>query len=183
MATIAPTGREVGFGDDELIVTKTDLKGHITYANHVFVRVSEYTEAEVLGEPHNLIRHPDMPGCVFRLLWDTLQQRKEIFAYVLNLTKSGSQYWVFAHVTPSYDIAGNHIGYHSSRRSVYADALPAVKTLYSKLRAEERRDASKKEGLEASTRMLEEILRQQGKSYGEFVFGLSKFTAMGVLAA
>lgn len=183
MAIITPTGRETGFPEDDIIVTKTDLKGHITYANHVFVRVSEYSEAEVLGKPHNLIRHPDMPGCVFGLLWDTLQQRREIFAYVLNLTKSGGHYWVLAHVTPSYDLSGNHIGYHSSRRAAYADALPAVKTLYTRLRGEECKYSSKKEGLEASSKLLADLLRQQGKSYGEFVFGLSRFTGVGVLAA
>jgi len=179
MASITPTGREVGFPEDDIIVTKTDLKGHITYANQVFVRVSGYTEAEVLGKPHNLIRHPDMPGCVFGLLWDTLQQRREVFAYVLNLAKSGSHYWVLAHVTPSYDLSGNHIGYHSSRRAAYVDALPAVKTLYARLLGEEQQHALKKEGLVASSKLLADLLRQQGKSYGEFVFGLSKFTAVG----
>ena len=71
---VPPSGREVSFGQDELIVSKTDLKGHITYANHVFQRVSGYTEAELMGQPHNLIRHPGMPSCVFKLLWDTLAQ-------------------------------------------------------------------------------------------------------------
>ena len=66
------TGKEAFFGDDEIIVSKTDLKGHITYANDVFLKIAGYTEAEVLGRPHNLIRHPDMPRCVYKLLWDTI---------------------------------------------------------------------------------------------------------------
>ena len=67
-----PTGRESPFDESEIIVTKTDLKGRITYANDVFLRVSRFTSAEVVGQPHSIIRHPDMPRCIFKLLWDTL---------------------------------------------------------------------------------------------------------------
>jgi PAS domain-containing protein len=86
---VAPTGREVRFGDDEIIVSKTDVKGKITYANDVFLKVAGYTEAEVLGQPHNFIRHPGMPACVFKLLWETLEGGQEIFAYVLKLRPTG----------------------------------------------------------------------------------------------
>ena len=70
--TVQPTGREITFGDDELIVSKTDRAGVISYANDVFLRVSGYTEEEILGKPHNVIRHPDMPRTVFKLLWDAV---------------------------------------------------------------------------------------------------------------
>lgn len=181
-AAIVPNGREIHFGEDEVIVSKTDLKGHLTYTNDVFMRVSDFSEAELLGKPHNVIRHPDMPGCIFQLLWSTIAARQEMFAYVLNLAKNGGHYWVFAHVTPSYDPNGNHIGYHSNRRAPYLDALPAVQSLYAALRTEEKKFASKKQGLEASSRMLEAILREQGRTYGEFVFKLSKHTALGAAA-
>lgn len=98
--TIEPTGREQTLETDEIIVSKTDLKGVITYANDVFLRVAGWTEDDIVGEAHNCIRHPDMPRCVFQLLWDTLATGEEIFAYVLNLTKRGDHYWVLAHVTP-----------------------------------------------------------------------------------
>lgn len=182
MAKILPSGREAFFGEEEIIVSKTDLKGIITYANDVFVRVSGYSEEELLGKPHNLIRHPDMPACVFQLLWDTLQARKEIFAYVLNMGKDGSHYWVFAHVTPSYDVQGKHIGYHSNRRVPYPDALLAVKGLYKQLLEIERKYPNKKEAIAASTAALVKLLEQSGKSYGEFVFGLSKYTCLGAAA-
>jgi PAS domain S-box-containing protein len=81
-SSITPTGVECFFPEDEIIVSKTDLKGLITYANHTFLSIAGYTEEEVLGQPHNIIRHPDMPRCVFKLLWDTLKLRREIFAYV-----------------------------------------------------------------------------------------------------
>ncbi len=70
--TVQPTGQERTFSPDELIVSKTDLRGVITYANDVFLRVSGYRMHEVLGKPHNVIRHPEMPRAVFRLLWDAL---------------------------------------------------------------------------------------------------------------
>jgi len=182
MAKTVPNGREIHFGDEEIIVSKTDLKGRITYANDVFAKVSGYSEAELLGKPHNLIRHPDMPACVFQLLWDVIEQRQEIFAYVINMAKDGGHYWVFAHVTPSFDLAGHHIGYHSNRRVPYVDALPAVKSLYAALCAEERRHPNKKEAIAASTAILMKILTEQGKSYGEFVFGLSRYTRLGAAA-
>jgi PAS domain S-box-containing protein len=176
MRPLAPTGREIFFGDDEIIVSKTDLSGVITYANRVFQRVSGYTEAELLGKPHNLIRHPGMPACMFQAVWAALKEKKEAFAYVLNLCRDGSEYWVFAQLTPSFDPAGNHIGYHSNRRVPYSDAIPAVKALYAKLLQVERRYPNKKEGMAASTEVLHEVLAQAGMSYGQFVFSLSKWT-------
>jgi PAS domain S-box-containing protein len=113
---IRPTGVENLLGEEELIVSKTDLKGRITYANDVFIRMAKYSYAELMGAPHSLIRHPDMPRSVFKLLWDTLQAKQEIFAYVVNLAKDGSHYWVFAHVTPTFDERGTIVGYHSNRR-------------------------------------------------------------------
>src|ERR1017187_6768808 len=83
------TGKERFFGEEEIFVSKTDLKGHITYANEVFLRVAGYDEEEVLGQPHSMIRHPAMPRCVFKLLWDQIQVGREIFAYVVNRAKTG----------------------------------------------------------------------------------------------
>ncbi len=103
---VRPSGIERTFGDHEMIVTKTDPRGVITYANDVFLRVSAIPEHEAVGHPHNVIRHPDMPRAVFKLLWDTLEEQKEIFAYVVNLAADGAHYWVLAHVTPSYDAGG-----------------------------------------------------------------------------
>ena len=106
--TAAPTGRERMFGEDEIIVSKTDLKGRITYANSVFLRVAGYAEEDVLGQPHSMIRHPGMPRAVFKLLWETIAGGREIFAYVKNMARDGDHYWVFAHVTPSFDNRRHH---------------------------------------------------------------------------
>jgi len=101
---IVPTDRERVMRKEEFIVSKTDLTGRITYGNRIFIEFSGYSEAELLGAQHNIIRHPDMPRAVFNLLWDTIAQGNEIFAYVKNMSKDGGFYWVFANVTPSYDL-------------------------------------------------------------------------------
>jgi len=86
---VQPTSRERLWGEEEIIVSKTDLKGIITYANRTFLKVSGYSEEELLGKPHSIIRHPDMPRCVFKLLWDTIEAGREILAYVKNMAKNG----------------------------------------------------------------------------------------------
>lgn len=179
----APTGRVVSFGADEIIVSKTDLRGRITYANDVFQRVSGYSAAELRGAPHSLVRHPAMPRCVFKLLWDTIARQQEIFAYVLNLAKNGDAYWVFAHVTPSYDLQERHVGYHSNRRVPHPDALAKVEPLYATLLDEERRAATREGGMQAAFRSLTRLLAEQGCDYDQFVFGLSASTSLEGVAA
>ena len=167
-----PSGAERTFDEKEIIVSKTDLQGRITYANHVFVRVSGYSEAELMGQPHNIIRHPDMPRAVFQLLWDTLESGQEIFAYVNNMASNGDNYWVLAHVTPSYNRNGEIVGYHSSRRAPERAAVEKVSVLYRKLLEEERRYTDKQAGLAASMAMLKRALADGGIEYDEFVFSL-----------
>lgn len=166
------SGVERFFDDDEVIVSKTDIPGRITYANRVFQRVAGYDEAELMGAPHSIVRHPDMPRCVFKLLWDTLAAEQEIFAYVINRARNGDHYWVFAHVTPSYDAAGKVIGYHSSRRVPERRAVEAVIPLYKTLRDIEAGHADRKQGMAASFAAVVDLLRSSGVSYDEFVFSL-----------
>lgn len=164
------TGVETYFDDDEIIVSKTDLKGRITYCNDVFLRVAGYTEKEVLGQPHSIIRHPDMPRCVFKLLWDTLESGKEIFAYVVNRAKNGDHYWVLAHVTPSRDESGNIIGYHSNRRVPDRAVLDnTIIPLYRKLLAEEKSHDNRKDGMQAGFDQVVGLLQSRGVEYDEFV--------------
>lgn len=170
---VQPTGRERKFRDDQIIVSKTDTKGIITYANQVFLEVSGYTEAELLGAPHNIIRHPDMPRCVFQFLWNTIQSKQEIFAYVVNLSKNGDHYWVFAHVTPSFDERGEIIAYHSSRRTANPKAVNVVKRLYADLVRCEQSQKDPRLAIQAGQKMLLDTIAKSGKSYGEFVFSLA----------
>ena len=170
--TIRPTGVENLLGEEELIVSKTDLKGRITYANDVFIRMAKYSYNELMGAPHSLIRHPDMPRCVFKLLWDTLAAGKEIFAYVVNRARNGDHYWVFAHVTPSFDAEGRVIGYYSSRRVPERSALEKVIPLYRQLLDIENSHADRKKGMEAGFAAVLALLAEKGIGYDEFVFSL-----------
>ncbi|MDD2943954.1 MAG: PAS domain-containing protein [bacterium] len=164
------TGVARTFGEHELIVSKTDLHGKITYANDVFLRVAQYTEEELLGSPHSIVRHPHMPRCVYKLLWDTIQGGNEIFAYVVNRSKLGDHYWVLAHVTPSFDIGGNIISYHSSRRKPDPGACQRIEEIYRSLLDIESRAADKATGMARSTEALVKFLNERGVSYEEFVF-------------
>ncbi|MEO3430761.1 PAS domain-containing protein [Pelagibius sp. CAU 1746] len=169
---IVPTGREGHFDTEEIIVSKTDLQGRITYANDVFLRVSGFSEREILGQPHNIIRHPDMPHSVFKLLWDTIQGGEEIFAYVVNLAKNGDHYWVFAHVTPSFDAEGKIAGYHSNRRKPDPEQIAKIEPVYRKLRELENDSGRVKDGMAAAIEFLQQTLEKQGTTYERFVFSL-----------
>jgi PAS domain S-box-containing protein len=171
-AQIHPTGRESSFNENEIIVSKTDLKGRLTYANDVFLRVSQYTAKELLGQPHSIIRHPDMPRAVFKLLWDTIQAKSEIFAYVINLASNGDHYWVLAHVTPSFDAGGNVIGYHSNRRKPDADKIAKIAPLYRTLLDEEKRGEDRRIGMQRACERLASELKTRGIPYDEFVLSL-----------
>jgi len=164
---VQPTGVEKSFDEDEIIVSKTDTKGVITYGNELFIKMSGYSEEELLGKPHNIIRHPAMPRSVFKLLWDTVQAKQEIFAYVINLAKDGSHYWVLANVTPSYDLNRQVIAYHSVRRKPNPAVVKQVEALYQQML-----QAEKAGGMEAGTRLLTSLLAEKGLSYEEFILSL-----------
>lgn len=167
------TGRELSFGKDDVIVTKTDLKGHITYANRVFLGLSELALSQAIGAPHSIIRHPDMPRCVFKLLWERIQGGKEIFAYVLNRAVSGDHYWVFAHATPSFGPDGTISGYHSNRRVPKKSTIESViKPLYAELSAIERGHADRKHGMNVAYAKLMQKLTDGGTDYDRFIFSI-----------
>lgn len=172
-STPTPTGVERMFSIDEMIVTKTDLKGYITYANAVFVRMSGYSESELLGRPHNLIRHPEMPRAVFRMLWNTVRSGNEFFGYVKNLAKNGDHYWVFAHVTPHFGGDGTITGYHSSRRFVRRTTIDAVVPIYERLLKEQQSHDTREQGLIASMALFEDMVQRSGcDTYARFVLSL-----------
>jgi aerotaxis receptor len=176
-AAPADTDREAGgapdherhFGADELFFSATDRKGIIRAGNDVFVRVSAYERSELVGRPHNIIRHMDTPRCVFRLLWDYLDRGEPIAAYVKNRAKDGGHYWVLAIVVPAGD------GYLSVRIKPASEVFPIVKAMYAELRAEERRiegptGHDRKPAIEASTAMLADLLSARGfEDYDAFM--------------
>lgn len=172
---IEPSGVERFFKEDEVIVSKTDLKGRLTYVNRIFITISGYKESELLHQPHSIIRHPDMPRSVFKLLWDTIGSGREIFAYVINMSKNGDHYWVLAHVTPSFGQNGQVVGYHSNRRVPDRAVLDStIIPLYRQIAAEENRHKNAKEGMGHGSAMLQDIINQKGIEYDELIFALQR---------
>ncbi len=167
MSAIPPTMHERLMKEEDFIISKTDRNGKLTYCNEIFMDMSMMTESELLGKPHSVIRHPDMPKLIFKLLWEQVSHGKEIFAYVKNLSKDGSFYWVFANITPSFDEHNNIIGYHSVRIKPNEKALEVIKALYTKLLTLEASG-----GIEASQTYLHDLLKEKGVSYDEFIITL-----------
>ena len=155
--------------DDDFIVSKTDLKGRITYTNKIFMDMAEYTEEQLLGQPHSIIRHPDMPKAVFRYLWDTIVKKDEVFAFVINKTKNGNSYWVYTNVTASLDDRGNLIGYYSVRRRPNPKALEIIIPLYKKMI-----EVEKSSGVDASFKVLTDILEEKGIGYDELIISIQE---------
>lgn len=168
-SNITPTGIERSLGDEDFIVTKTDPKGRILYANRIFIALSGYEEAALLGSQHNIIRHPDMPRSVFKLLWETIAAGQEFMGYVKNMAKDGSFYWVLATVTPDKDAQGNIIGYTSVRRKPRPDAVRAAGELYRSMLAAEKSSGAR-DAIAAGNAVLQAAMN--GKSYEQFVLAI-----------
>lgn len=168
--SIVATGVERRFDENEILVSKTDKRGRITYCNTLFRDIAGYNNKELVGEPHNLVRHPEMPRTVFKVLWDALEAKREVFAYVKNLCSNGDHYWVLAHVTPSFNEDGDVIGYHSSRRAPNHSIVKDVITpLYDDLARAESLFTNRKQGLEAGSKHLNDLLDAKKMTYDQFV--------------
>lgn len=169
------TGVERTFKEGEVIVTKTDLKGRITYANDIFQRASAVTEKGALGQPHSFIRHPDMPRSIFKLMWETIASGQELFAYVVNRALNGDHYWVYAHVTPSFNDTGEIVGYHSNRRDPDRKIIEhEIKPLYAKIREDESQAGSPKQALAAGSERISNYLASKAMAYDEFICTLGQ---------
>lgn len=168
---ITPTSLEKVMREEDFIVSKTDPKGRITYGNRIFIEFSGYTEAELLGSQHNIIRHPDMPRGVFKFLWDTIQAKEECNAYVKNMAKDGSFYWVFANVIPDFGPEGEITGYTSVRRKPRAEAVRLLDGVYRTM-LEIEKQAGPRNACAASLKYLTDLLAEKQVSYSEFILTL-----------
>ncbi len=131
-----PIDEEYKFSNG-LILSSTDLKGIITYANRKFCEIAGYTKQELTGKNHNIVRHPDMPKAAFKDLWDTIQQGKEWSGIVKNLRKDGKYYWVYSHITPVMNDAGEITGYTAARRPASENEVEESTALYKEMLAQE----------------------------------------------
>lgn len=127
--TIYTVDEEFPYPDGELIVSRTDTNGIITHANDVFVDISGWTRDEIIGAPHHILRHPDMPREVFQELWETLQKGERWTGYIKNLRKDGRYYWVYATVIPNIR-QGKVIGYSSIRRKPARQKVEEMSAAY-----------------------------------------------------
>lgn len=128
------TDRETLFPRGELIVSQTDVAGIITTCNQAFVRMSGYSREELLGAPHSILRHPDMPAVAFADLWKTVNEGRRWHGYVKNLRRDGGFYWVHAVVIPKIR-DGQIIGHTSVRREPSRDKVAEAEATYAALRA------------------------------------------------
>ena len=131
------TDTEVPFPEGRLIVSRTDLQGLITHANDAFVEMSGYTREELIGAPHHILRHPDMPRLAFKGLWDTLTSGQKWHGYVKNLRKDGAYYWVYATAVPNIR-NGVIAGYTSVRRKPSRTRIAELSALYAQWLQEEK---------------------------------------------
>jgi len=127
-----PIDEEFKFTDG-LIVSSTDLKGIITYANRKFCEIANYSKKELTGKNHNIVRHPDMPKAAFKDLWDTIQSGKEWTGIVKNLRKDGRYYWVYSHITPIFNEEGEITGYTAARRPASENEVAESTALYKEM--------------------------------------------------
>ena len=158
-----PTDAEHPVTDVDIIVSKGDEKGDITYANPIFFKLAGYTQAELLEKPHSIIRHPDMPKIIFKYLWDNLKSGEDVKAFVKNLCKDGGFYWVFAYVRVATNPDGSFRNYVSTRRGMSKAAREVIEPLYKELLA-----AEESGGMDASLPILEAFLKDNGASLDRF---------------
>jgi PAS domain S-box-containing protein len=165
-----PTQNEVKLSSHKYIVSKTDAKGKILYANEYFSEVCGYKEFELVGAPHNIIRHPDMPKAVFYLLWEHIQNGQNISAVVKNLTKNGDYYWVVT----DFEIRRNSVTkeinqYVAFRHSVSKKVIKEIEPLYAKMLEIEKAD-----GMMASIDYLNRVLEAKQMNYNQYIEKLAK---------
>jgi len=153
-----PIDKEIELDPKRYLVSETDEKGIITYVNDYFIEVSGYSKEELIGQPHSILRHPDMPKVIFKLLWGKIQAGHNINAVVKNLAKDGRYYWIFTEFEIKKDTdTGNIIGYHASRKAVSKHIVEIISDIYGKLLQME-----KLYSVDASERQLKVLLKDKG---------------------
>ena len=160
-----PIDKEIVLDPSKVIMSKTDSKGIVMYANDYFMEICGYLESELMGEQHNIIRHPDMPRVVFKLLWDRLDKGGNIHALVKNLAKDGRYYWVVTNFETKFNEQGEVIAHYSRRKAAPEAAVKAIEKVYKVLVALEKDDRS----MSLSGNYLMGKLEEAGKTYDEFI--------------
>ncbi|MBP4137619.1 MULTISPECIES: PAS domain-containing protein [Flavobacterium] len=157
--------KEVSWDKTQVIMSKTNAFGIIEYANEVFIDVCGYEDYELMGQPHNIIRHPDMPKVIFKVLWENLKNGKNFHAIVKNLAKSGRYYWVITDFEISRDENDVIVNYFGRRQAVPQEVIALhIEPLYKKLLQIEAAS-----GVEFSEKYLIGFLEEKKRSYVEYI--------------
>ena len=165
-----PTDKEVEWDKSQTLMSKTDKFGNIEYANDAFIKVSGYEAYELMSQPHNIIRHPDMPKVVFKILWDNLKEKENFHAIIKNMSKSGDYYWVITNFEIKKDDKGLIVGYVSYRKAIPERIITEyIEPLYKRLLKIEQVN-----GLEVSEKYFMGYLEDMGLTYYEYVANLLK---------
>ena len=159
MTKIIPNNQEIKLEKDRYLVSETDAKGVITYCNNYFTQISGHSREELIGKQHNLIRHPDMPKVIFKLLWERIQSGKNINALVKNLAKNGKYYWIFTEFKTRIDLDTNTVmGYTAHRKTISHDSIDVISDLYAKLK-----EIEEKENIQTAEDYLKQYLKEKGE--------------------
>ncbi len=149
---------EISLDPKKYIISSTDTKGLITDVNDYFMEISGYSREELIGKPHNIIRHPDMPKVVFKLMWERLSNGQDIIALVKNMAKDGRYYWIFTTFEPQKNANGEVIGYTAHRKLAPKHTIETIADIYRQVL-----EVEKKEGIEASEQFLDAYLKERGE--------------------
>ena len=166
-----PKENEIQLNPYKTIMSKTNQKGIIEYANDYFMEISGYKEWELMGQPHNILRHPDMPKIVFKLLWDRLNMARPVYAIVKNLAKDGSYYWVIADFKTKIDKDG-YITHYARRKAIPENVKQKISNIYKNIL-----EIEKTAGLEASDAYFNGLLEDANLTYDQFVINLMELDA------
>ncbi len=160
------------------LVTRTDLRGNIKYANHYFKKITGYTDNELMGRPHSIVRHPDMPKIIFTLIWQRLKEHQDILAILKNKTKDGNYFWITTSFKTTYsEVTKRENGYMAVNHAAPKQAIKEVETLYEKLL-----EIEKSEGEVASITYLLDFFEANETSYDDYVKDITTHaTGIGTL--
>ena len=159
--------REIKLDPSKTIMSKTDTKGIIEYANDYFMEISGYDEFELMGQPHNIIRHPDMPKVIFKELWTRLKKGENIHALVKNRSKDGGYYWVLTNFETKFDENGKAISHYARRKAAPAYAVFKVEKLYKTLLAIEKNQSTL-----VAERYFKGLLEENNTNYDGFILSI-----------
>lgn len=168
---ITPIDREIAIPENELIISKTDPQGNITYCNRAFMRVAGYNEKQLLNAQHKIIRHPDMPRGIYRHMWQILEKGHEYFGYLKNISSNGAYYWLFTHIVPNHENGGKLHGYYSVRRKATPRAIATIEPIYKEMLAIEQKN-DRNRGPELALEHMHRRVCEFSTDYEHFVLDI-----------